>query len=172
MWALVLPASCCKLQPSRFFGGKMTRTDRLKEFGWRCQVCQKSLTAKPLTGKVINHANSSGGLCAGSGKRAVNPASRQTSKKRQAARGQVAAPSKTSKTTPRSPIQQPAVAKRERPEMLPAKKPTGVYSVPKSRMNGEDFWLLFQDNPRQDMETDAGWRRVRLGTSQGTGKRR
>lgn len=150
----------------------MARTERSKEIGWRCQLCRKSLTAKPPAGKVITHENSSGDLCAGSGKPAVNLASRQKSKKLQAARGKVAAPPKTSKATPRSAIHQSVAAKRERPEMLPSKIPAGAYSAPKSRMNAELHWSFFQDNPRQDMETDAGWRRVRLGTSQGTGKRR
>ena len=56
--------------------------------------------------------------------------------------------------------------------MLPSKKATGAFTLPKNRIKDEDHWSLFQDTPRQDIETDGGWRRVRLGTSQGTGKRR
>jgi hypothetical protein len=150
----------------------VARTDRSKEFGWRCQACGKSLTAKPLTGKVIMHAASNGGLCPGSGKAAASPASRRKPKKSQAARGKAAAPAIASKPNSRSQTEKSVAAKRERPEMLPAKKAAGVFPVSKSRMSGEGHWSFFQDNPRQDMETDAEWRRVRLGTSQGTGKRR
>lgn len=57
--------------------------------------------------------------------------------------------------------------------MLPSKKAaSGFILPPKNRIKDEDHWSLFQDVPRQDLETDGGWRRVRLGTSQGTGKRR
>jgi hypothetical protein len=150
----------------------VARTDRSKEFGWRCQACGKSLTAKPLAGKVIMHAASNGGLCPGSGKAAANPASRRKPRKSQAARGKIGAPVDTSKPNSRSQTQNSLAAKRERPEMLPVQKAAGVFPVSRSRMNGEDRRSFFQDNPRQDMETDAGWRRVRLGTSQGTGKRR
>lgn len=62
--------------------------------------------------------------------------------------------------------------KRKRPDVLPAKRPTGVLPLPTRRGNGEVSWALLSDNPKQDLETDAGWRRVRLGTSQGTGRRR
>lgn len=150
----------------------MARTDRSKEFGWRCQACGKSLTAKPLAGKVIMHSASNGSLCPGSGKAAARPASRRKPRKSQAARGKVAAPAITSKPYSRSQTKESVAANRERPEMLPAKKAAGVIPVSKSRMSGERHWSYFQDNPRQDMETDAEWRRVRLGTSQGTGKRR
>jgi hypothetical protein len=167
-----LPTRCCRLRPSRFFGGKVTRTDRSKVFGWRCQVCSKSLTAKPVAGKVIMHTASNGSLCPGSGKAAANPASRRKPRKSQVARGKDVIPTDTSKSSSRSQTQKSVAAKRERPEMLPAKKATGVYPDPQSRMKGGNHWTFFQDNPRQDMESDAGWRRVRLGTSQGTGKRR
>lgn len=56
--------------------------------------------------------------------------------------------------------------------MLPSKKAVGGFSLPKNRIKDEDHWTLFQDAPRQDIETDGGWRRVRLGASQGAGKRR
>lgn len=150
----------------------MPRTDRTKEFGWRCQACGKSLTTKPLAGKVIVHAASNGDLCPGSGKAAANSASRRKPRKSQAARGKVAAPATTSKPNSRSQTEKSVGEKRERPHMLPTKKAAGVFPVSKSRMSGEGHWSFFQDNPRQDMEADAEWRRVRLGTSQGTGKRR
>lgn len=150
----------------------MARTDRLKEFGWRCQVCSKSLTAKPVAGKVIVHAASNGSLCPGSGKAAATSAPRRKPRKSQAAREKPAVSTDASKSNSRSQTQKSVAAKRERPEVLPTKKATGVYPDPKSRMKGGDHWSFFQDTPRQDLETDAGWRRVRLGTSQGTGKRR
>jgi hypothetical protein len=61
---------------------------------------------------------------------------------------------------------------RERPDVLPLQKAAKVHEDLKGRMTGADHWSFFQDSPRQDLETDAGWRRVRLGPSQGTGKRR
>lgn len=167
-----LAASYCRWHPSRFFGGKVARTDRSKEFGWRCQVCCKSLTAKPVAGKVIVHAASNGSLCPGSGIAAANPVSRRKPRKAQAVRGKGVVSTNTSASNSRSQTKKSVAAKQERPEMLPAKQATGVYPDPKRRMKGGDHWSFFQDNPRQDMETDAGWRRVRLGTSQGTGKRR
>lgn len=150
----------------------MARTDRSKEFGWRCQACGKSLTAKPLAGKVITHAASNGGLCPGSGKAAASPATRRKPRKSQAARGRVAVPAITSKPNSRLQSEKSVAAKRERPEMVPAKKAAEVFSVSRSRKGSEGHWSFFQSNPRQDMESDAEWRRVRLGTSQGTGKRR
>lgn len=168
----LLAASYCRLHPTRFFGGKVARTDRSKEFGWRCQVCCKSLTARPVAGKVIVHTASNGSLCPGSGKSAANPATRRKPRKSQEPRRKDAFPTDTSKSNSRSKTRKSVAAKRERPEMLPTKHPADVYPDPKSRMKGGDHWSFFQDNPRQDMETDAGWRRVRLGTSQGTGKRR
>lgn len=56
--------------------------------------------------------------------------------------------------------------------MLPSKKATSGSAFFKNRIKDEDHWSLFQDTPCQDLETDGGWRRVRLGTSQVTGKRR
>jgi hypothetical protein len=150
----------------------VARTDRLKEFGWRCQVCSKSLTAKPVAGKVIAHTARDGSLCPGSGKAAVNTASRRKPRKSKVARGKGLVLTGTSKSNSPSQTQKPVASERKRPVMLPTKKATGVYPDPKSRMRSGDHWSFFQDNPRQDMETDAGWRRVRLGTSQGTGKRR
>lgn len=150
----------------------MARTDRSKEFGWRCQACGKSLTAKPLAGKVIMHTASNGGMCPGSGKAAAGPAARRKPRKSQSVRGKVAAPATTSKPNSRLQSEKSVAAKRERPEMVPPKKAAEVFPVSKSRMSGEGHGSFFQDNPRQDMETDAEWRRVRLGTSQGTGKRR
>ena len=143
-----------------------------KELGWRCRICRKMLTAKPLGGKVVSHKDRDGGLCAGSGMPAVNLATPQKSKRRRATAGRVASPVKQPKASLGQHTKQPAKEKRERPDVLPAKKPTGALPVLTRRGNGEGRWALFSDNPRQDIEMDAGWRRVRLGTSQGTGKRR
>lgn len=150
----------------------MAGSSRAKEFGWRCQVCGKSLTAKPLAGKVIVHAAANGGLCPGSGKAAANPALQRGPKKSKAARGKMATPADTSKRNSSSQTQKSVATERGRPEMLPVKKATGAPPVSKSRINIEDRWWFLQDNPHQDLETDAAWRRVRLGPSQGTGKRR
>jgi hypothetical protein len=73
---------------------------------------------------------------------------------------------------PIKPSERAVMGVKARPEMLPSKKTTGAFTLPKNRIKDEDHWSLFQDAPCQDIETDGGWRRVRLGTSQGTGKRR
>lgn len=149
----------------------MARTERSKIFGWRCQACGKSLTAKPVAGKVIVHTASNGALCPGSGKAAASLISFRKPTKSQAIGGRVAASKKKAKAHNRSEARK-SVDERERPEVLPVKIAAEAHKVPKDRMTGGNDWSFFQDSPRQDLETDAGWRRVRLGPSQGTGKRR
>lgn len=153
----------------------MASVARSTDTGWQCPACRKTLAGKPLAGRVTKHANTRGELCGGVGKPAVDLSAR--SKGGQRPRGKVKARKKNPKSTPRSafPIkhsERPVTGPRERPEMLPDKKATGSVSRPKNRIKDEGHWSLFQDAPRQDIETDGGWRRVRLGTSQGTGKRR
>lgn len=143
-----------------------------KESGWRCQACGKPLTAKPVLGKVIAHSARNGGLCPGSGKAASNSSIKRKSKKPQARRNAVGDGTTASKSRLRLQAQKLVAEKRERPEVLPTKKATGGLPAPNGRVSSEAHWSFFQDNPRQDLETDAGWRRVRLGTSQGTGRRR
>lgn len=143
-----------------------------KELGWRCRICGKLLTAKPLRGKVVSHQNRDGGLCPGSGTRAVNLATPKKSKRRRATVGMVASKVKQPKSSRGQYITEPAQEKRERPDVLPPRKSTGALPVPPKRGTGAESWALLSDNPRQDLEMDAEWRRVRLGTSQGTGKRR
>ena len=130
------------------------------------------LTEKPFAGKVVSHKDRAGGLCAGSGMPAINLATSKKSKRRRASVAGVAAPVNQPKTSLGQHTMQPAKEKRERPDVLPAKKPNGIHPVQTRRGKGEASWALLNDNPKQDIETDAGWRRVRLGTSQGTGKRR
>lgn len=163
----------CRFCTGKIWGGKVAKVVRTKEFGWRCQACGKRLTAKPVAGKVIAHLTSIGGLCPGSAKSAASSHSGRKPRKPKARQRGVWDVKKASKSSHRSQAQKSGAANRERPEVLPSKKATGGSSVPpKSRIQGEAHWSFFQDNPRQDIETDAGWRRVRLGTSQGTGRRR
>jgi hypothetical protein len=100
-------------------------------------------------------ANSNGGLCPGSGKAAANPVSRRKPRKAQAVQGKGVVSTDTSKSNSPSQTKKSVAAKQERPEMLLAKQATGVYPDRKSRMKGGDHWSFFQDNPRQDMETDG-----------------
>ena len=150
----------------------MARAVSSKESGWRCQACGKPLTAKPVLGKVIAHSARNGGLCPGSGKAASNSAVKRKRKKPQARRNAVGDEITASRSGHRSQAQKLVAEKRERPEVLRTKKATRDLPAPNRRVSGEPHWSFFQDNPRQDLETDAGWRRVRLGTSQGTGRRR
>lgn len=155
----------------------MASVARSNEKGWQCPACRKTLAAKPLAGRVTKHANAKGDFCSGVGKPAVDVSANSASKGGRGTRGKVLGRKKSSKSAPRPPFpikssERAVAGVRERPAMLPSKKATGAFSHPKSRMKDEDHWSLFQDAPRQDIETDGGWRRVRLGTSQGTGKRR
>jgi hypothetical protein len=155
----------------------MVSVARSKDTGWQCPACRKTLAARPLAGRVTKHANGKGDLCHGVGKPAVDLSANSASKGGQRTRGRAVARKKTPKSAPRpafpiKPSERAVAGVKERPEMLPSKKATGSFTLPKNRIRDEDHWSLFQDAPRQDLETDGGWRRVRLGTSQGTGKRR
>jgi hypothetical protein len=134
------------------------------------------MAAKPLAGRVTKTADDKGDLCHGVGKPAVDRSANSASKGGPRSRGKVIATKKSSKSAPPGvsikAIRTGGHGSQERPEMLPNKKATGAYTLPKNRIIDENHWSLFQDVPRQDIETDGGWRRVRLGTYQGTGKRR
>ena len=149
---------------------------------WQCLICQKTLAGKPLNGLAGKHSGSDGQLCSGSGRPAFNASKRPK-------QGSSAKPKRTSQRQPQGPEHRRpkgganapnnprAVVVRERPEVLPppGKRPKSgkeVFKNPKNMIAGELHWSTFGDMPRQDLQTDAGWRRVRLGAPQGSGKRR
>lgn len=94
------------------------------------------------------------------------------SKQRRTAAKKAASSVKQSKTPKSRTSNQPVKPRRERPDVLPPRKSTGALPAPTQRSTRGERWAMLADNPRQDLEMDAGWGRVRLGTSQGTGKRR
>lgn len=160
-----------------FLGGKMAPSARASDSKWQCPACNRILAVRPLAGRVTKHANGKGDLCSGVGKAAVNLSAKGAPKVGQGAQGRVIARKKSPEPSPRPALQikpsdRPVPGNRERPDILPSKKAAGGFSLPRNRIKDEDHWTLFQDAPRQDIETDGGWRRVRLGASQGTGKRR
>ena len=155
----------------------MAPVARSNDEEWQCPACRKTLAAKPLAGRVTKHADGKGDLCRGVGKLAVGLSANSALKGGQRTRGKVVARKKSPRCAPRpafpiKPSEWAVTGVKERPAMLPSKQPSGAFTIPKNRVKDDDHWSLFQDDPRQDIETDSGWRRVRLGTSQGTGKRR
>lgn len=151
---------------------------------WQCIMCQKTMTGKLVNGLAGKHSDGDGQLCRGSGKPAYDGSKRlkmgslNSSKldkvgqsRRQVAQGRG---KQGQKAVPGGPRKPRGVA-AQRPDMLPAKKSVpgkAAIKKPKNWIEGELHWSTFQDMPRQDLETDAGWRRVRLGAPQGTGRRR
>ena len=143
----------------------------------KCPVCRKNLAGSPLKGRVTRHANNSGEACAGAGKKVIpsQPAGARSESiklaselrvKKQKSRG----PTKTSQKS--NSAAKPPKAGKARPEVLPTQK-FSRHSVKAKRDAATDnYWTLFGDVLGQDLETDRNWSRVRLGTSQGTGKRR
>lgn len=148
----------------------MARSENSRVSGWRCQGCGKSLTAKPVAGRVIAHTASNGTLCPGSGKAAANSTSVKRPRKSQASGAKPAASKKNAKAHSSSEIRK-SVDAPKRTQALPVNA-SEVHKFSKGRTNSGAYGSFFQDSPREDLETDAGWRRVRLGPSQGTGKRR
>lgn len=130
----------------------------------KCPVCQKTLT-NPPGGRVTRHAGRDGNLCRGVGRYAIEVV--RASK----GRGQVRS---NAKVTARKKAPRPQLGL---PSPRPAKpspkdpKPSETREDRKQRQ-AREYWSLFGDVLRRDLDDDAGWRRVRLGPSQGAGKRR
>lgn len=155
----------------------MTSVARSKASKWQCPACRRILASQPVGGRVTKHANGKGDLCSGVGKSAVDVSANSAPKGGRRTGGKVRARKKYPKSAPRpafpiKPSERAVTGSRERPAMLPSKKAAGAFVRPQNHIKDEHHWSHFHDAPREDIETDGGWRRVRLGTSQGTGRRR
>lgn len=148
---------------------------------WTCPVCNKALAGSPRVGKVTLHANRNGEACSGASKPAVGAKDKTRSgapsreKKRQPAKLTAGAKPATLTSNRKAQlgaksVPQPQVKRRDTARH---KDNRDAQSKATARQAAADeYWSLFGDVLRQDLETDRNWRRVRLGTSQGTGRRR
>jgi hypothetical protein len=138
----------------------MASVARSNDEEWQCPVCRKSLAAQPLAGRVTKHANERGDLCTGVGKPAVDLSANAVAKGGQRTRGKVIARKKSPKSAPRQafpikPSERAVTGVKGRPEMLPSKKATGAFTLPKNRIKDEDHWSLFQDAPARTSKLTA-----------------
>jgi hypothetical protein len=144
---------------------------------WKCPICDRVLSGSPLSGRVAKHANQKGEACRGAGKMAVKASQPSSTRGQVGTRGDLRArkkePSKT--TNPAflvKPTGRPLQQRAARPEVLPQKGVAGRAAHTGRDDSSEAYWSLFGDVLKQDLETDRNWLKVRLGTSQGTGKKR
>ena len=114
---------------------------------WACPVCEKPLSSSS-SGYVMKHADKKGELCRGVGRSAKDVSGASVG------RGQMRS--------------------RERVKAVKKKpgKPSGRSSQREPSKAGREYWSLFGDVLQQDLEEDVSWLKVKLGPSQGAGRRR
>ncbi|BCW66048.1 hypothetical protein NicSoilB4_08110 [Arthrobacter sp. NicSoilB4] len=148
----------------------MVKVARPKGGKGQCRVCLKLLAQVSPGGLATKHADRKGNFCGGVGQPVVSNAG----SKRAIGSGPTSTKASVPIASRRVESLVRSVNKRlkERPAVLQITNARSSAKFSSAATRGEDHWSLLSDSPREDLETDRAWRRVRLGTSQGTGKRR